>query len=162
MDSHSDNDVEVTHVQQIDPTDDNRDSKVKEKKEQESIKNSSDSTANAANHQLQNQESSYARCKPMAPSKNQDRKERCKSMAPIKPKLKYTSSEQIDPKMGHLKRAYMAVNTGELAIAESINEQAHLSDWTKVTLQHPQACTVKLTDTFDHMGFGSIILYHQR
>ena len=46
----------------------------------------------------------------------------------------------------------MAVNRGELAMAESIKEQAHLtqsSDWTKVILQHPQACTVKLTDTFD-------------
>ena len=154
--------MEITHVRHIVPAYNDHDSEVEEKKEQESIKDSNDGTANAVHHQLQNQESQYARCKPMAPSNSPDRKERCKPMAPMKPKLEYTSSAHIDPKMGHLKRVYMAVNRGAhainervrgaLAVNEHVHDQAHLtqtSDWTKVILQHPQACNVQLKDAFN-------------
>ena len=97
-------------------------------------------------------ESPYAQCKPMAPSQSPDTKEQCKPMGPAKPRLQYTSSGQIDPKMGHLKRVYMAVNRGDLDTDQSVNKQAHLTQsnkWTKVILQHPQACAVNLRDTFD-------------
>merc|ERR1712025_225383 len=61
----------------------------------------------------------------------------------------------IDPKMGHLKRMYMAVNRGDLEnlqMEQSVSKQAHLTqsnEWSKVILQHPSACTMKLNDTFD-------------
>ena len=48
----------------------------------------------------------------------------------------------------------MAANRGDPTVDESIKAQAQLtksSEWTKVTLQHPQACAVKLSDTFDVM-----------
>ena len=73
-------------------------------------------------------------------------------MAPEKPRLQYTSSGHIDPKMGHLKRVYMAVNRGDLEMDENVKEQAHLTqsnEWAKVILQHPQACAVNLNDSYD-------------
>ena len=95
----------------------------------------------------------------MAPRQSPDR-ERCKPMGPPnflesppeRPRLQYTSSGKIDPKMGHLKRMYMAVNRGDLDMEENINEQVHLTqsnEWSKIILQHPRACTMKLNDTFD-------------
>ena len=88
----------------------------------------------------------------MAPSQSPDTKERCKPMAPLKPRIQYTSSGHIDPKMGHLKRVYVAINRGDLDINENVTDHAHLTQsnkWSKVILQHPQACTMNLNDTFD-------------
>ena len=56
-----------------------------------------------------------------------------------KPHHKIVSSEHIDPHMGHLKRVYLAADSKP-------------KDWTKVILQHPQACTQRLnckTETHD-------------
>ena len=88
----------------------------------------------------------------MAPSQSPDTKERCKPMAPTNSRIQYTSSGHIDPKMGHLKRVYMAVNRGDLECSQSVKDQAcsaQSNTWTKVILQHPQACAVNLNDTFD-------------
>ena len=47
------------------------------------------------------------------------------------------SSEHINPKMGHLKRVHLAADS---------KQSTKSKDWTKVTLQHPQACNHRLQD----------------
>ena len=114
------------------------------------FKQQSNDRANLADHQLHNHESPYARCKPMAPTDSPDTKERCKPMAPIKPRLRYTSTEHIDPKMGHLKRVYIAATGKDQGNDSEIRGDHHpTKNWTKVILQHPQACTINMRDTFD-------------
>ena len=49
---------------------------------------------------------------------------------------KIICSEHIDPQMGHLKQAHLATNSKS-------------KDWTKVILQHPQACAQRLKDQTD-------------
>ena len=46
----------------------------------------------------------------------------------------------------------MAINRGDLEIDENVTDHAHLTqsnEWSKVILQHPQACNMNLNDTFD-------------
>ena len=51
-----------------------------------------------------------------------------------KPSQEFISSEHIDPKMGYLKRVYLAADSTEPI------DSTKPKDWTKVILQHPQAC----------------------
>ena len=109
------------------------------------FKQQSNDRANLANHQLHNHESPYARCKPMAPTNSPDTKERCKPMAPIKTRLRYTSTKHIDPKMGHLKQVYIAATGKDQGNDSEIRgDHRPTKNWTKVILQHPQACTINM------------------
>ena len=55
----------------------------------------------------------------------------------LEPLQEFISFEHINPKMGHLKCAHLAANSNKR------------KDWTKVILQHPQACNQHLQDLSD-------------
>ena len=93
--------------------------------------------------QHDNNSAQLSRCKPMAPHPTDTPKDRCKPMGPT-PKT-YTSTECIDPQMGHLKREYRYADSD----VRGASLMAATSDWTKVILSHPSACNASMNDTYD-------------